>query len=269
MDNKIKIPIRFFVVTFLWSWLFFGAAIFIEQGNCQSDAVSLMFLMGIFGPVIGALFSVRTIEGKGAIRKFLKSFLSLNFGWKVWLSIFLVLGSVSVLAWLLPELFGADRLPVNFPSLYLLPIFLLMMIFLSGGQEEVGWRGYISPYLEKRFGLVIGALILGIVWAVWHLPLWFLSAAGLSHTNFFAFMLGVIGISYFFSWIVSASGNRLMSGLVAHGLLNASTSFFPNVIMIDGATQERFWIYCILMFVVGIVVVMLRTYKKSVPLRFF
>jgi hypothetical protein len=73
----------------------------------------------------------------------------------------------------------------------------------------------------------------------------------------------VIGASYFLSWIVKASGNRLLSGLVAHGLLNASTSFFPNIIVVDGATQERFWIHSILMFVVGVVVVMLRTYKKS------
>jgi hypothetical protein len=132
MENKIKIPIRFFVITFLWTWLFWGVAIFIEQGNSQSSTVPLMFLIGVFGPVVGALLSVCTIEGKGAIGKFLKSFLSLNFGWKVWLSIFLVLGSTSILAWFLPELFGADRLPYNFPSVYILPIFLLMMLFLSG-----------------------------------------------------------------------------------------------------------------------------------------
>ncbi|MDR2907799.1 MAG: CPBP family intramembrane metalloprotease [Bacteroidales bacterium] len=260
---KTKIPIRFFVITFLWSWLCFFGAIWTEQSSSQSGAFSLLFIMAFFGPAIGALISIRTTKGKGAIRKFLKSFLSLNFGWKVWLSIFLVLGSVSIIAWYLPELFGAEKLPYNIPPIYMLPMFLLMMIFLSGGQEEIGWRGYILPYLEKRFGLMTGTLILGVIWAIWHLPLWFSEAVNQSYMNFFAFMLLVIGASYFFSWIIAASGNRPMSGLVVHGLFNASTSFFPNIIKVDGANQERFWLYSILMFIVGIIVILLRTTKAK------
>jgi membrane protease YdiL (CAAX protease family) len=50
---------------------------------------------------------------------------------------------------------------------------LLVLVLLIGGPlgEEPGWRGYALPILQRRFGPVTGALVLGLVWAVWHLPL--------------------------------------------------------------------------------------------------
>ena len=265
----IKIPIRYFVITFLWSWFFWGIIIFAGQRSSQDNMflepyiTMLIMIVGAFGPAIGAFVSLRTIDGKGAVGKFLKSFVSFNFGWKVWLSIFLVLGGTSVIAWLIPELFGGERLPAYPPSAYVLPIYLLMMIFLGGGQEEIGWRGYISPFLEKRFGLVFGALILGIVWTFWHLPLWFMPGSNQLYMNFFGFMLLSIGYTYFFSWIIEASGNRLMSGLVAHGVANTFPYLFPWLVIAQDAKQERFWIYCILIFVIGVIVVVLRILKKN------
>ena len=73
------------------------------------------------------------------------------------------------------------------------------MVFAGGGQEEIGWRGYIMPRLENRFGLVYGSIILGIIWAVWHIPLWFMRGTNQIYMNFFAFMLGCIRLSFFFS----------------------------------------------------------------------
>ena len=48
------------------------------------------------------------------------------------------------------------------------------MIFLGGGQEELGWRGYILDRLEERLGPWLGNLVLAVIWAVWHVPLIFI-----------------------------------------------------------------------------------------------
>jgi len=266
MENKI--PVRFFVFTFLWSWLFFGIAVFLSQGNTQdivfpSFGIEFAFVfLGVNGPIIGAIISIRTIEGKDAIKKFFKSFLSIKFGWKVWLSIFLVLGLSSIIAWILPEFFGEDRISTYLPSIYIFPIYILMMVFFGGGQEEIGWRGYIMPYLEKRYGLIIGGLILGIVWAIWHLPLWFVVGTTQKYMNFFGFIILCIGYSYFFSWIIKESGERLLSGLVAHGVATAYAALFPYLLMTENVRQLRMWIYYILILGIGIVIVITRIYKS-------
>jgi len=266
MENRV--PIRFFVITFLWSWALLGIIIFIRQGNSQevmfpsSGIEYVLVFFGALGPAVGAIISIYTIEGKNSFKKFIKSFFSLKFGWKVWLLIFLILGISSITAWIIPEFFGEERLQTYLPSVYIFPIYILMMVFYGGGQEEIGWRGYISPYLEKKFGLITGGLILGIIWALWHLPLFFISGSSQSYMNFFVFMLMCIGYSYLFSWIVKKSDDHLFSGLVVHGVANSFAALFPFIIMVNGAKQIRFFIYSVLMLFIGIIIVIIRTYKK-------
>jgi membrane protease YdiL (CAAX protease family) len=268
MENKF--PLRFFIFTFLWSWFFWGIAILLGNGNSKDLSELLtssgiegpLMTIGIFGPAFGAFVSLRTINGKGSIKPFIKSFLSLKFGWKVWLSIFLVLGLSTFIAWIIPEFFGHERILTYLPSVYIFPVYLLLTVFFMGGQEEIGWRGYILPFLEKRFGLIIGSLILGIVWAIWHLPLWFIPGSAQGFYNFFVFMLGCIGYSYFFSWVIKASGNRLLSGLFVHGVANAFVPLFPTVIMEHNVSQIRLWIYVSLTLIIGIIIVSIRTIKE-------
>jgi len=68
MENKI--PIRFFIFTFLWSWLFWGIVIILEQGNIQNVPLQsfgiefALTVLGVFGPAFGAILSIFTIEGK-------------------------------------------------------------------------------------------------------------------------------------------------------------------------------------------------------------
>jgi membrane protease YdiL (CAAX protease family) len=264
-----KFPFRFFVVTFLWSWSILLPMVLLNGlGIIQTENISNMFIIllvafiGALGPAAGAFFSLLTTEGKGAIKPFIKLFLSLKFGWKAWLSIFLILGLSTMIAWITPELFGEDRIPTYLPSVFIFPVYLLLMVFFGGGQEEIGWRGYILPFLEKRFGLIIGSLILGIVWAIWHLPLWFIPGTSQTYMNFFVFMLSTIGYSFIFSWIIKISGNRLLSGLLVHGTANAFVPLFPTVILEHNVSQIRFWIYALLILAVGIIIVTIRTIKN-------
>ena len=268
MGNKI--PIRFFVIAFLWSWFFMGTILIFTKIGIISETNAFMSpigfplaLIGAFGPAMGAFISLRSIKGKGAIKDFIKSFLSLKFGWKVWISIFLFFGLTTLIAWIIPELFGEDRLSSYLPSIYIFPIYLLLMVFFGGGQEEIGWRGYILPFLEKRFGLIIGSLILGIIWAIWHLPLWFIPGTTQTYMNFFVFMSMTIGYSFIFSWVIKASGNRLLSGLFAHGAANAFMPLFPTLILEHNVKQTRFLIYGLLVLTIGIIIVSIRTYKSK------
>jgi len=266
-----KIPLRFFFITFLWSWgVEIPCVILVKTGIMPevSPLYSIMQMpiafLAIMGPAIGAFVSLYSIEGKGAIKNHLKKFLSLNFGLKVWVSVFLISGISTFLSWIIPEFFGEARIPTMLQNIYLFPLFLLLNSFILGGQEEIGWRGYILPYLENRFGLIVGSLILGTVWAVWHIPLWFIPGTSQTYMNFFAFLLSSIGVSYFLSWVKETSGNRLLSCLFAHGTINSFAVLFPVFVTDNDSTQVRFWIFCILKFIIGIIIVIARVKKVKV-----
>ncbi|MCL2139461.1 MAG: CPBP family intramembrane metalloprotease [Treponema sp.] len=265
MENKI--PIRFFIVTFLWSWgILVPIALLINFRIIEIDVSNLLIalpisLMGALGPAAGAFFSLYTINGKGAVKEYCKKFISIKFGWKAWISMFFILGGAYFTAWIIPEFFGENRIP-SFIPIYIFPVYLLLMIFMGGGQEEIGWRGYILPFLEKKYGLIMGSLILGIIWSIWHIPLWFIPGTTQVYMNFIAFTFMTIGYSYIFSWIIELSSNRLLSGLVAHGIANGFAVIFPTLVMDKNANQIRFWIYTVIILILGIIIVSIRTYRS-------
>ena len=155
----------------------------------------------------------------------------------------LIFGGSSFIAWFFPELFGEERLPMLLPSVWLFIPYLLIMILLGGGQEEFGWRGYALPILESKFGIWYANIILGIIHAFWHLPLWFITGTSQTYMNFGGFILLIVGYSFILSWIRKISGNKPFSGLYAHGLANAFIPFMPPLIMQKNVSQPRFWIW--------------------------
>jgi len=269
MENIAKFPFKFFVIAFSWSWLFWLLLVLASIGivTMEKDLLSTLILpigiLGSFGPAVGAFYCLRTLNGKGAVANYLRGLLDLNFGWRAWLAPILVLGGSTWVAWILPELWGVPRLEMLLPSIWVFPPYVIAMILLGGGQEELGWRGYILDFLEQRLGAWLGNLVLGVIWALWHLPLFFISGTGQSFMPFTGFILLMIGYSYFYAWVRESSGKRTLAGLVTHGWANAFVPLFPTIMMVEGATQPRFWIWVCLTFVIGLVTMVIRSRKEK------
>ncbi len=264
MFNKTNNILRFFLMTFIWSWVLWtplvlgSLKIVPVPGKLISILTLPLIILGAFGPLAGALFVLHRQKGKGSSRTYLRSFLDLNIGWKAYVLPIMSFGGSTFIAWFLPELLGEKRLPMLLPSIWVFIPCLIYMTFLGGGQEEFGWRGYALPILENKFGIWFANIILGIVWAFWHIPLWFITGTSQTHMNFGGFILLMVGYSFIFSWIRKISGNRPFSGMYVHGLSNAFISIMPTLTVQKNMPQTRFWIWVTLTFLIGIVITMLR-----------
>jgi hypothetical protein len=271
MNNNVRFPLRFFLITFLWSWILWTPLVLASlkiipaSDKLLSILTFIAIMLGAFGPLAGALIVLRREKGKSYLKKYLQSFLDFKLGWKTYVIPILIFGGSTFIAWFFPELLGEKRSAMLLPSIWVYIPCLIFMIFLGGGQEEFGWRGYALPVLENKFGIWLANIMLGITWAFWHAPLWFIRGTSQNHMNFGGFILLMTGYSFIFSWIRRISGNRPFSGLYVHGLANSFIAIMPTLTMQKDMPQTRFWIWVTLTLFIGILITVLRE-KKSINL---
>jgi uncharacterized protein len=83
--------------------------------------------------------------------------------------------------------------------------------------EEIGWRGYALPQLAEYIGWVWGSVVLGILWALWHLPLFFLKMPANNEygQSFPVWALGVTALSVALAWLyIQTRGSLFLTMLM-------------------------------------------------------
>lgn len=121
------------------------------------------------------------------------------------------------------------------------PYVYLWLLILGGPlAEEFGWS-YLSDRLDERLPALPANLLLGIVWACWHLPLFFLAVPGLSQTfiPFPVFLVTAVCLRFLFAWGYHLGGRNILANLLAHNGLNFAVSLVLIVIPAPGNPQWR------------------------------
>jgi membrane protease YdiL (CAAX protease family) len=95
--------------------------------------------------------------------------------------------------------------------------------------EEVGWRGYGLPRLDARFGLAGASIVVGIIWATWHLPLFFIPGTGTTGQSFPIYLLGVTAISVAIAWLYQHTNGSLFLTMLMHSAINNTKDIVPSI----------------------------------------
>jgi hypothetical protein len=119
IEVQRRFPYRFFVVTFLWSWTIWlpltlaGFHVIPLRNEFLAKASMPVLILAAFGPAVGAFYSLKTLDGTAALRRYLRGLRDLRLGWKVWIVPIVVLGGSTCAAWILPELWGTPRVSIR------------------------------------------------------------------------------------------------------------------------------------------------------------
>lgn len=161
-SSSVKQILMFLLWTFGISWSAWLASAFLRIPIISQ----VLTIAGVFGPAIGA----KLVLGK-SFKELLASIGSARKRTWVHLLILTILYTLSIVFWspLLPG-FSPLRIALLF----------LMTTLLTGGNEEIGWQGFLQPSLEKILPFPLATVTTGLIWAVWHLPLFFTAACVLA-----------------------------------------------------------------------------------------
>lgn len=217
--------LAFVVLTFALSWsLWFASGITSPAGPNP-----LLLLLGVFAPGIVAIALTGLAGGRDAIVSLLRRLVDweVSARWYVFaasymLAIKLTAALVHRVAWGAWPAFGQE------------PFFLMIAATigstLMGGQagEELGWRGYALPRLADWFGLGPASILLGVIWALWHLPLFFAPVGDTFGQSFPLYFLQVIAISVTMAWLYSHTRGSLVPLMLLHAAINNTKDIVPS-----------------------------------------
>jgi membrane protease YdiL (CAAX protease family) len=117
---------------------------------------------------------------------------------------------------------------------YVIPLAIAFSTPFQAG-EEIGWRGYALPRLAARFGLAPAGVLIGLVWACWHLPQFFIPEADTYGQSFFVYVLQVTAISVAMTWLSAHTNGSLLLVMLMHSAINNSKDIVPSPVL--GATN--------------------------------
>jgi len=235
----------FFFMAYAFSWIMTIPAILAEWGFLPAPLFNLFFVIKAFaGPFVAGAIMVNLTEGKAGTRRFWRRFVQVRAGWQWYLMILLGIPALFLLGIVIQPgtLASFQGFPHNSPVYYLITYLITFVItFLFGGPlaEEPGWRGFALPRLQPRYGPLLGALLLGVVWAFWHLPDFLTRAQGggpgtgwgAFFTNLPIFVVMVVAICVVMTWFFNHTRGSLFIMILLHASINTAgilPALFPT-----------------------------------------
>ncbi|WP_267639579.1 CPBP family intramembrane glutamic endopeptidase [Haloarchaeobius amylolyticus] len=120
-------------------------------------------------------------------------------------------------------------------SLPIIVLFVLAQMLLFGGVEEIGWRGFLQPRVQESMSVLTAGLSIGVLWWVWHLPLFIgHEQYRLEPVFFVQYTLFVIGASIVFGAFVNVTDGSVLPLMLMHGTVNLGPVLAGSGGLLDG-----------------------------------
>lgn len=224
--TSMSFVVRFFLLTYIVTWVCWIPVV-AARTPAGMPLRTALWLLGVFAPSLVALALTARNEGaKGVV-----ALLGRMFQWRVGAQWYLFavsyMAAIKVGVALLHHMttgswphFGHER-----------PVVILVAILLSTpvqSGEEIGWRGFALPRLAQRIGFARASLLLGLIWACWHLPQFFLREADTYGQSFPIWSLEVTAMSVAIAWLYAHTNGSLLLVMLMHAAINNTKDIVPS-----------------------------------------
>jgi membrane protease YdiL (CAAX protease family) len=225
--------VKFFVLTYAVMWTCFISVAAAAIPTRSLLGVVLVHL-GAYAPSMVALWLTARAEGSTGVRALLARILHWRVGAQWYLFAVGYIPAVKLAVALVHRVATGAWPRFSSEPWYLIPLAIAFSTPFQAG-EEIGWRGYALPRLAARFGLAPASILLGLIWAFWHLPQFFIPEADTYGQSFPVFVLQVTALTVAMAWLYAHTNGSLLLVMLMHSAVNNSKDIIPSAV--PGATN--------------------------------
>ena len=220
----------YFVFAFGFSWLMFLPGLLMYYGvlSLSAQAVRSFAIAGLLGPVLSGFIMTSVIEGWPGISRLVRRIVRWRVGLRWYLFALIGLPAIMALATIIRP--GAlESLDVSAQPITLAYLKAFLCMAIMGGPlfEEPGWTGFAQPRLQQMYGPLLGGLLLGGLWALWHLPGFLIPSEDIRDIpprgtvlDFAVFALALVGLRLIIIWVVNNTRDSVLMAILVHASWN-------------------------------------------------
>ncbi|PLX12328.1 MAG: hypothetical protein C0597_13510 [Marinilabiliales bacterium] len=226
----------FFAITFLFSWILWLPGILVTYDFIEStstiDTLNDVFkwVAGI-GPSLAGIIIILKSKGKSGLKELFRNVFKFKIG-LYYIPLLLILLVTLVAAHLLNIILFNASFPATglLKEPYWIPV-LFIIFYILQFSEELGWRGYALEALQRRTNPLHASIILGSIWALWHLPMFITEGFGQhdNHLPYAQFFITLVLISIIITWFQNKTKGSLVPAFTLHALVNLSGEVLPLI----------------------------------------
>jgi membrane protease YdiL (CAAX protease family) len=225
---------------------------FVSDVKGPSWAIALL-LVGGFVPSLLAIFLTGKKEGTAGLRHLGRRIVQVNIGWRWYLAAVLVvilatMGQLVIIS-LTGQTFDITLFVAQLGS-------FLPLLIIGPLSEEIGWRGYALDRLQTKWNALVSALIVGLVWGLWHGPLFAIVGASYHELAipFMGFLVGMMAVSILFTWLHNNTAGSIWTAIFFHWLYTYSAQ-----VVASGVTRSVVynWLGYVPYIIIAIIVVLI------------
>jgi CAAX protease family protein len=254
--------LTFFLLAFGLSWIFMITDALGSHAILPFRLpIPLLIVMG-YMPTLAAVIVTWQIKGREGVRALFKKLLiaRVGLGWYV----FAIFG-IAVMALITVMLYNTfgngpvvpilskNAPPFSGPLQMILTIVATYIIVGLVNGEELAWRGFALPRLQTKYNALISSLILGVIWALFHLPLFFtVTGSSQAEMSFVSFLISTVSITVLYTWMYNNTRGSVLMAYLFHAAANTWTQVFS----IDHTNHLINWILTGLLVLAAVIVVL-------------
>jgi CubicO group peptidase (beta-lactamase class C family)/membrane protease YdiL (CAAX protease family) len=228
-EPRVRV-VPFFLISHGFSWTCWTAAMLLAGSDIWSSPARWLVYVGGVGPLLAGLWMTWQTGSSAGLRRLARRVVDPRLIPVRWLAIVLLLPVVAMaaalgVAWLggaLPEAVDASRLMTLLGKPVALLSFAAFVLIFGPLPEEIGWRGYGLDALQARVSALSASLLLGLAWALWHAPLFFIAGyfGDGGSPEPILFTTAILVNSVLYTVIHNHTGRSVLAAILFHFMIN-------------------------------------------------